>query len=254
MKIGAQLYTVRDYTKTPANIEDTLRRIKTMGFDTIQISGFGPCDVDLLSAWIKELALDVCVTHVPWARLAGSAELKKLIAEHKKLGCDHIGLGSRPGDVFENSYKGYSHFIKKMNEISGVLKNEGITFGYHNHEFEFQKWSGITAMDRIIEECPDLYIVLDIFWVQAGGANPLKYIKKLSGRIKVIHFKDFRITDRVREFAEIGEGNFDWDEIIPLCQETKIPYAVMEQDDNFLVDPFESLTLSRNFLVNKYKL
>jgi sugar phosphate isomerase/epimerase len=251
MKIGAQLYTVRDYTKTPRDIEETLRRIKAIGFDVIQISGFGPCDQDLLAGWVKELGLDVCVTHNPWSRLADPEELKKVIAEHKKIGCDHIGLGSRPGDVYPNSYEGYTRFIKKTNEITRQIQGEGLTFGYHNHDFEFQRWQGVPAIDRLIEECPDLKFILDTFWVQAGGGSPAKYIKKLEGRIKVIHFKDYRIFNRARQFAEIGEGNLDWDEIIPLCKALKIPYAVIEQDADFLTDPFESLALSRKFLTGR---
>ncbi|MDR0525491.1 MAG: sugar phosphate isomerase/epimerase [Spirochaetaceae bacterium] len=251
MKIGAQLYSARDYTKIPADIEATLRRVKTLGFEVIQISGFGPCDIDLLARWVKELNLEVCVTHVPWNRLADKAELKTLIGEHRKIGCSHIGLGAKPGDVFPNSWEGYTRFIKKANEICGILKNEGMTFGYHNHDFEFQKWKGQTAMDRIIEECPDLYFILDTFWVQAGGGNPVKYIQKLAGRIQVIHFKDYRIQDRNRQFAEIGEGNLDWDDIIRACKETRIPYAVIEQDGDFLSDPFESFALSLAFLRGK---
>jgi sugar phosphate isomerase/epimerase len=76
MKLAAQLYNAREYTKTPADIEATLRRVKAIGFDVIQISGFGPCDPDLLAGWIKEIGLDVCVTHVPWPRLGDPAELK----------------------------------------------------------------------------------------------------------------------------------------------------------------------------------
>ena len=37
MKIGVQMYTVRDYCKNEKEIEATLRRIKAMGFDLIQI-------------------------------------------------------------------------------------------------------------------------------------------------------------------------------------------------------------------------
>jgi sugar phosphate isomerase/epimerase len=251
MKIGAQLYSARDYTKTPRDIEETLRRVKAIGFDVIQISGFGPCDPDLLAGWIKELGLDVCVTHTPWSRLADPEELKKVIAEHKKIGCDHIGLGSRPGDVYPNSYEGYTRFIKKANEICKQVQGEGLTFGYHNHDFEFEKWDKVPAIDRLIEECPDLKFILDTFWVQAGGGNPLTYIKKLEGRIKVIHFKDYRIVNRTRQFAEIGEGNLEWNEIIPLCKTVKIPYAVIEQDADFLIDPFESFALSRKFLLGR---
>jgi sugar phosphate isomerase/epimerase len=251
MKIGAQLYTVRDYTKTPRDIEETLRKIKSMGFEVIQISGFGPCDTGLLAGWVQELGLEVCVTHVPWARLGDPVELKAVIGEHKQLRCPQIGLGARPGDVFPNSREGWTRFIRKANEICKQVKDAGLSFGYHNHDFEFEQWDGVRAIDRIIDECPDLEFILDTFWVQAGGGNPLTYIKKLAGRITTLHVKDYRIVNRVRQFAEIGAGNLAWGEILALCGEQKIPYAVIEQDGDFLVDPFESLAQSRKFLLGK---
>ncbi|MDR2483116.1 MAG: sugar phosphate isomerase/epimerase [Treponema sp.] len=251
MKIGAQLYTVREYSKTPADIEETLRRIRDIGYRVVQISGFGPCDTDRLAGWLKDFGIEVCGTHVSWASLADPESLKKTIADHKKLGALNIGLGARPGDVFPNTYEGYSRFIKRINEITKRIMGEGLTFGYHNHDFEFEQWNGCRAMDRLIEECPDMLITLDVFWVQAGGAEPVSYIKKLGKRIQIIHFKDYRIKDRARQFAEIGQGNLDWDRIIAACKETGIPCAVVEQDGDFLLDPFESLAMSLRFLQAK---
>jgi sugar phosphate isomerase/epimerase len=248
MKITAQVYNCREYAKTPEDIRDTLVRIKALGFDVIQISGIGPCDPDLLAAWVKEIGLEVCLTHAPWPRLADPEELKKVIAENKKLGCALVGLGSRPVDIFPNSYEGWTRFIKRAREVCRRIKGEGLNFSYHNHDFEFEQWNGVRAIDRLIEEAPELYFTLDVFWVQAGGANPLKYIKKLEGRVKVAHLKDFRIVNRTRQFAEIGQGNMDWDEIIPLCESSGVVYAAIEQDADWLVDPFESLAMSRKFL------
>jgi sugar phosphate isomerase/epimerase len=248
MKYGAQLYTVRDYTKTPEDIEATLRQIKAMGFDLIQISGFGPCDPDLLAGWVKELGLEVCVTHTPWERVTNPAELKKVIAEHKKLACSHIGLGSKPG-MFADTCEGWTRFIKKVNDICKQVQDAGMTYGYHNHDFDFERFNGVCAIDRLIAECPDLYFIPDLFWIQAGGANPLTYLDKLKGRIKVVHFKDYRIVRRTRQFAEIGQGNMEWQELVPRCEKTAIPYAVIEQDADYLLDPFDSLALSRKFLI-----
>ena len=251
MKIGAQMYTVRDYLKNAENIEASLRRIKAMGFNMIQISGFGPCDTDLLAGWLRDLDIEVCGTHSPWDLMADPAELKKLIDEHKKLGCPQIGIGSKP-DIYPNTGEGYTRFIKKVNDICKQVRDAGLSFGYHNHEFEFQKINGVRAIDRLIEECPELEFTLDVFWVQAGGGNPSVYIDKLKGRILIIHFKDFRIAGRSRQFAEIGEGNLDWNDIVPRCVKNGIPYAVIEQDGDFLVDPFDSLSLSREFLVTNF--
>ena len=254
MKIAAQLYNTRDYCRTPDGVEATFRRVKAIGFDVIQISGCGPYDtrlIDLMAGWAKELGLEVCITHhSDWKRLTDPVELKKLIEEHRKLGCKIIGIGSR-GDAFPNSYEGWTRFIKKANEITRQIKDEGLDFSYHNHAGEFQKWNGVTAIDRLIEEVPDLLFTLDVFWVQAGGASPTKYIRKLEGRIKVVHLKDFRIVNNERQFAEIGQGNLDWDEIIPLCKSTGILYAAIEQDADWLLDPFESLAMSREYLLTR---
>ncbi len=248
MKIGVQLYTVRDYLKDENEIEASLRKIKAMGFDLVQISGFGPCGNDRLAGWLTELGMEACGTHSPWERMTDPAELKKLIAEHKEIGCTDIGLGMKPGN-FPNTYEGYTDFIKQVNEICKIVTDNGLTFGYHNHELEFQQFNGVRAIDRLIEECPGIHFILDVFWVQAGGANPSVYIDKLKGRIKIMHLKDFRVAGRTRQFAEIGQGNLDWADIIPRCRNNGIPYAVIEQDADFMVNPFDSLALSRKFLV-----
>jgi sugar phosphate isomerase/epimerase len=248
MKIGVQLYTVREYLKDEKGIETSLKRIKEIGYDMIQLSGLGPCDIDKLAGWVKEIGLEVSGGHDPWERVSEPAELKKLIVEYKKLGASHVGIGMKPG-VFPNDYDGYTGFIKKVNEICKQVADEGLSFGYHNHEFEFEKFNGIRAIDRMIEECPSLYFILDVFWVQAGGRNPCEYVDKLKGRIKIAHFKDYRVSGRTRQFAEIGEGNLEWDKIIPLCEKNGVPCAVIEQDADFLVDPFQSLALSRKFLL-----
>ena len=249
MKIGAQMYTIRDYIKDERGIEASLRKLKSMGFDMVQASALGPCDVDRLAGWLRELDMELCATHSPWDRLADPAELKTLIDEHRRLGCSQIGLGMKP-DVFPDMYDGWTAFIGNVNEICRTVRDAGMSFGYHNHEFEFQKFDGVRAIDRLAAECPGLDIILDVFWVQAGGASPAEYIDRLKGRIRLIHFKDFRINGRMRQFAEIGEGNLDWNDIVSRCHGNGIPCAVIEQDGDFLTgDPFESLALSREFLV-----
>jgi len=249
MKIGVQTYTIRDHLKNPQEINSSLKRIRELGFDLVQLSGLGPCGADELAAMLKKNGIEACGTHSPWDRIADAGELEKLIEEHKKIGASQIGIGMKP-NVYPDTYEGYTDFIKKINEICARLKKDNLGFGYHNHELEFMKFNGVCAIDRMIEECPDLEFTLDVFWVQAGGKNPCEYIDKLKNRIRILHLKDFRVTGRQRQFAEIGQGNLDWRGIFSRCNQYGIPYAVIEQDGDFLADPFESLALSRKFLVD----
>ena len=43
--IGAQLYTLREFTKTPADIAKTMARVKKMGYNGVQCSALGPIDL-----------------------------------------------------------------------------------------------------------------------------------------------------------------------------------------------------------------
>ena len=248
MKIGAQIYTVREHLKNEQEIEASLKKIKAIGFDMIQLSGLGPIDTDKLALLLKDNGIEACGTHSPWERIADYKELDILIEEHKKMQCSQIGLGMKP-DTYPDTFEGYTDFIKKVNEICERIDGAGLGFGYHNHELEFMKFNGVCAIDRMIEECPKLEFTLDVFWVQAGGANPCDYIDKLKNRIRILHLKDFRVKGRKREFAEIGQGNLDWPAIFARCEKYNIPYAVIEQDADFITGPFESLAMSKKFLV-----
>ncbi|MDR2543922.1 MAG: sugar phosphate isomerase/epimerase [Treponema sp.] len=249
MKIGVQTYTIREYLKSAQEINASLKRIKEIGFDLVQLSGLGPVDPDELALMLRDNGITAAGTHSPWDRISEKDKLAKLIDEHKKWGCSQIGLGAKPPS-YPHTYEGYTGFINKINDICSQITEAGLSFGYHNHEFEFMKFNGERAIDRMIKECPKCEFTLDVFWVQAGGANPNDYIDKLQKRIRILHLKDFRIFERERQFAEIGQGNLDWKEIFSRCKQYDIPYAVIEQDANFLVDPFESLALSRKFLVD----
>ena len=40
-QVAAQLYTIRDFTKTPANVALSMRKIRSIGFTAVQVSGMG---------------------------------------------------------------------------------------------------------------------------------------------------------------------------------------------------------------------
>ena len=243
MTLGAQLYTVRQFTKTPEGIEETLRKIKAMGFKTIQISGFGPMDPHKLADLVHELDLYVCVTHSPFARM--QEDLPALIEEHRLLGCDTIGLGSMPKQ-YQTSAEGFRQFVKDITPIAHAIKEAGMQFAYHNHNFEFQRFNGELGMDILFNETvpEEFHFILDTYWLQMGGVNPPDYIRRAKDRMKVCHFKDFRLVDlRTPAYSEVGLGNLDLHECYRACRDAGVKDIVIEQDtcDG---DPFDSLAIS----------
>ena len=162
MTLGAQLYTVRDFTKTPEQIETTLRRIRDMCFKTIQISAFGPMDPVRLGELIHELDLYVCVTHNPLSRLQN--DLPALIQEHRLMGCDTIGLGAMPGE-YRNDEEGFRKFIHDIAPIAHEIHEEGMQFAYHNHNFEFTRFGNHTGMDMLFDQThpEEFHFILDTY-------------------------------------------------------------------------------------------
>lgn len=252
-RIGAQLYTVREYCKTIEDVDKTYEKLSKIGYKTVQASGV---NTELTGAELKAVAdkygIETICTHRGYNEY--TEDLDKLIKFHKDLNCNIAGLGAAPGDL-RTSTEGLKNFIKDFNKISGELKKEGITFGYHNHAFEFLKVDGKYVMDYLIEETdPDSFkFILDVYWLAFAGVNPAKYIRKMGDRAMVIHFKDIKaLSTNAVTMCEVGKGNIDWDEVIAACEDAGCIAAMVEQDRcDEGADPFDCLKDSYDFLCTK---
>jgi len=172
-----------------------------------------------------------------------------VVSKLKLWECNFAALG-HPGNDFW-SREGVITLAKELDEIGAKFKNEGIKFGYHNHNCEFAKYTDKTFLEEIYNRTnPEhLYVELDVHWVTRGGGCPVKWIYNVAGRMPVIHFKDFVIVDNKPVFCEIGEGNLDWQGIIKACEETNVRWYSIEQDAPFgNRDIFESMEISYNNL------
>jgi len=244
VRLAAQLYTVREFLKTPEAIAESLRKIREIGYRAVQASGLGPIDAAEFKRLADREGLDICATHVGYEDLLH--RLDEVIEKHRVWECKYVGLGSLP-ERYRGDRAGYAAFAKEVTGIGAKLREAGLTFVYHNHDFEFAKHDGKTGMDVLFEEtgADAVDFELDVYWVQAGGADPIEWIRKVDGRMKVVHFKDMAITpQREQRFAEVGEGNMNFRGILSACEEIGVEWAAVEQDLCYGRDPFESLAIS----------
>jgi Xylose isomerase-like TIM barrel. len=244
--IAAQLYTLRDYLKTPEEISETLKKVHEIGYHAVQVSGMGPVDPMRLKEIVDGLDIKICATHISYDRLKNN--LDNVIREHKLWECEYVGLGSMP-QQYATSRDGYMEFIKDISVVAERVTQSGLKFVYHNHNFEFEKFDGRTGFDILFDETEpaDFGFEVDTYWVQAGGANPVDLIKKVKGRMGIVHFKDMAMKNGQQVFSEIGEGNLDWDTIIKSCRETGVKWYAIEQDI-CQRNPFDSLEMSLRYL------
>lgn len=240
-EIGAQMYTLRDFTKTPSDFARTIRKVKKIGYDAVQLSAHGPIDPKELKKIVDGEGMVVAATHVGLERL--KKEIDDVIDEHRLWGCKHIAIGGVPMEY--HNLEGYKKFAREGAEIARKLAKAGLTFSYHNHQLEFEKHNGRRGIEILIEESdPEAFFFeVDTYWVQYGGGDPVFWIRKMKNRMPLVHFKDMAISKGAQVMAEVGEGNLNWAEIIKACEEAGVQWYLVEQD-TCQRDPFESLAMS----------
>lgn len=241
IKVGIQSYTIRDYCKTIEDIDKTLAELASWGVKDIQISGIGKVDWNELAETVKKYDMTVCVTHTPFERM--TKETDAVIDEHIKLGCDCLGIGAMPGE-YERTEEGVDKFLADLIPVAERMRERGVHLAYHNHDFDLKLYGDKSILDRMLELDSDLlWFIPDVAWLQIAGENPAEYLKKMQGRVKVLHFKDYNPVegqDHPWSFTELGKGVVD----LPACYETAkemgIPYIMFEQDNNWTVNAMQS--------------
>lgn len=247
-QVAAQLYTVRDYLKTPREIAASLRKVRGIGYEAVEISGMGPIDDGELARMLKTEGLTCCATHEPEELLFGNPS--RVIERLKTLGC-RITTYPWPGTnpPFNTIYK-VRDFAKKLNTVGQEFRKAGITFCYHNHHMEFRRVAGKTVLGILYAETDARFVraELDTYWVQFGGGNPADWCRRMKDRLVILHMKDYAInTKNEVVFAEVGSGNLNWAAIVPAAEESGCRWFVPEQDV-CSHDPFESLKQSFQFI------
>ena len=241
--LAAQLYTVREHTQTLADFTASMRKIRQIGYTSVQVSGIGPLHPADIKAVLADNNLSVCITHVPYDRLLN--DLSAVIDEHRLWNCSNVAVGSLPTSFRNSGETGFRQFAQEASAIGRRLHDAGLTFSYHNHSFEFVRFGSRTALDVIFDESDPRYLQaeIDTFWVQHGGGDPAQWIRKMKGRMPVVHLKDMVVLDGQPAMAEVGEGNMNWPAILAACVEAGVRWYAVEQDV-CRADPFLSLALS----------
>jgi len=246
--LGIQLYTIRDKFKNEEEVKAGLAKLKELGYTDLHTAGF-PVPVERFAELVNEAGLNVCGTHYDYDTIINDTD--RAIAEHKLLGTTNVGIGGMPGPA-RTSKEELLKFIADSNEAANKLAAAGMKYTYHNHSFEFVKVDGKRIMDYLVEGFNEnVSFVLDTYWVQHGGGDPIQWIKKLAGRIDILHLKDMQMTSEGQKYTEICEGNMNFDGIIEAAEAAGIRYYVVEQDV-CPGDPFDSAKISSENIHARY--
>ncbi len=246
-QVAAQLYTVRAFLKTPADIRDSLRRIRELGYRAVQVSGMGPIPEMELDGMLRDEGLVCCATHEPGDMIL--REPQRVVERLRALRA-RITAYPFPKDVNFDTRESVNAFCRQLNEAGRVLHEAGMTLCYHNHQIEFRRLGGRTVLEMIYGETDPRYVQgePDTYWIQYGGGDPAGWCGRLQNRLPIVHLKDYVVlADNKVSCAEIGQGNLDWPSIIAAADAAGCQWFCVEQD-TCPGDPFVSLGASYQYI------
>ena len=244
MKLGAQLFSLRNFLKNPDGLRETMQKLKDMGYECVQLSGNAPMDANEIAKIVKDLDMPIVNTHSPLDRIINDTE--NLINEHKKFGCYEIGLGYLTPEQRETK-AGLDKLLVSLEEPVRKIEAAGLHFAYHNHDFEFAKLpdSDKIIYDILLEKCPNWKFIVDTYWMEFAGVDVIDYLNRIGAeRLENVHFKDMG-TDEKRSICACGDGTLDFAKIYETCKDLGVKTVLVEQDNAVdFADPFGEMEKS----------
>ncbi|HOQ67829.1 MAG TPA: sugar phosphate isomerase/epimerase [Candidatus Atribacteria bacterium] len=248
MIAGLQLYTLREFCKAPQDIVDSLKRVKEIGYQFVQVSGVGPIDTKELKKILDDLGIQAPTTHQDYNRII--EETEEVIEEHKILSAPYVVCPGLPREL--HNAEGYKKVAEEFNKVGEIMKKEGLTLLYHNHGIEFEKYDKKLGLEILFEHAdPDILgMEIDTYWVQYGGGDPAYWIERFSNKMPICHLKDMGIKDNQQVMMPIGEGNLNWPAIVKACEKAGVIYAMVELDQSPLYPIWDAIKISLEHMLS----
>ena len=240
--IGLQLYSVRELLEK--DLDGTLVKLKTAGIQEVEAAGYYKRTAAEFKKSLDNAGLKITSTHHPLGALLGHED--ELIEYGHNIGLEFIvcpGLRHRdPAGKGELKLDDYRWACGELNRIGEKVKKAGMTFGYHNHQAEFEKEDGVIYYDEMMKLCDPKLVVfeMDCGWVYAAGADPVAYLTKAPKRFPLLHIKDMvKGEDGVIHSPVMGHGKLD----IAACMRaaTGLKHYYIEQEEFVGIEPIEAV-------------
>jgi sugar phosphate isomerase/epimerase len=180
--LGVQLYSVRDDIG-PGDLSRTLARLAAMGFTHVEpyrILG----NADEFTAALRETGLTATAAHANVV----TDERDAYLAAARRLGLrtlivpwtDPAGLSDRDS---------ITAFAAAVNDAARRASDQGISVGYHNHDFEFsQRADGVPAYEILVDALDESVVLeVDTHWASIGGADVFELLPRLGDRVRFLH-------------------------------------------------------------------
>ncbi|MCK8492790.1 sugar phosphate isomerase/epimerase [Spirosoma sp. RP8] len=220
--VGLQLYSFRhEFAK---DVPGTMAKVKQLGFREAEIAGTYGLSLTDFRKLLDQNGIKAISTGASYEDLDNN--VPKVLAEAKALGAKYVTCAWLPhaGDAF--TIYDADRAVDVLNTAGRLLADNGITFCYHTHGYEFQPYQNGTFFDYLAANLNPKYVnfEMDVFWVKAPGFDPVALLQKFPKRFLLMHLKD-----RKPGTPDTNTGHSDVESNVTLGQGDVGIAAIMKQ-------------------------
>ena len=258
--MGLQLYTLRNQIKE--DLPGTIKAVAAAGYQQVEPYGFPDAQALEMIKAARDNGMAANSSHFNWESVTdpdkkGVMPFAEILEKAKEAGLTHLVIPYLQAEV-RTSLDDYKRLAERCNVGAQLAKSAGIQLAYHNHNFEFEPLNGDKCgYDIFVEEfSPEMKFEMDVFWVKAGGVDPVSLISFLGHqkRVSQLHLKDLKTGTEVPNygkldndaFKELGAGMIPMKPIIVAAAEAGVVHCHVEQDQS--PDPITSIGESMTYL------
>lgn len=223
MKIGLQLWTIRDHTER--DMLGALRKVARMGYRAVEFAGFGATHVADIRRALDELGVEPIAAHIPLRDLV--EQQGHVIDQMRALGCRRVVLPWIPPE-YRAPLEQVERFAEQCNTLGEAFSAAGIEFAYHNEDYDFLPLASSTLWQTLVDRTdPTLVKVqLDIFSAIVMNADWLALMRAYGARITSLHISDMHN----RAYVPVGTGSLQWQPILNAARATATDCLIVEHD------------------------
>ncbi|MCE5200505.1 MAG: sugar phosphate isomerase/epimerase [Armatimonadota bacterium] len=240
--VAIQLYSLRE--AAAKDFPGVLKAVADIGYVGVEFAGLHGYDPKEIAKLVDDLGLRVSSSHTG---LPTKESVKDIVNVELALGNKWVVTGFGP-DAF-GTMDAVCVAADKFNMAAELIKPHGMDFAIHNHWWEFDKVDGRYVFDILMENAPEIYSELDVYWTQVGGANPAKIVSKYSSRMPLLHIKDGPGV-KGQPHTAVGSGVMDIPSIIGAADENTLQWVIVELDE-CATDMLEAVKKSYEYLTSK---
>lgn len=195
-------------------LEEQLKLLSELGYTDVQPFFFGMpeniAELDDYVALLKKYNLTSKTGHFTLDIFEQDADAVETIA--KKFGMWLVVVPWINPEDRPTTAKGWKAIGEKLEAYTLDMEKRGLTFAYHNHEFEMMALpDGTFPIDHLLGD--KVPFEPDLAWIAVGKQDPLIWLEKYKGRIPAVHVKDIAPEGEALDekgFADLGQGTLDW--------------------------------------------